>query len=47
MIRLAKLNGLLKYVKDEYRAKNGKEMAEMDAMEWGALPEGYPSTEEW
>ena len=27
----AKLEGLLQYVKDEYRAKNGKEM---DDMEW-------------
>jgi sentrin-specific protease 1 len=31
---MAKLEGLLKYVKDEYMAKNGKEMDEMDAMEW-------------
>ena len=31
----AKLEGLLQYVKDEYRAKNGKEM---DAMEWGLVP---------
>jgi len=30
----AKLEGLLQYVKDEYRVKNGKEMDEMDAMEW-------------
>ena len=28
------LEGLLQYVKDEYRVKNGKEMDEMDAMEW-------------
>jgi sentrin-specific protease 1 len=35
---MAKLNGLLQYVKDEYRAKNGKEMAEMDAMEWKLVP---------
>ena len=31
----AKLEGLLQYVTDEYRAKNGKEM---DAMEWGLVP---------
>ncbi len=31
----AKLEGLLQYVKDEYRAKNGKEM---DAMEWELVP---------
>ena len=31
----AKLEGLLQYVKDKYRAKNGKEM---DAMEWGLVP---------
>ena len=35
---MAKLNGLLQYVKDEYRAKNGNEMAEMDAMEWKLVP---------
>jgi len=32
---MAKLEGLLQYVKDEYRAKNGKEM---DAMEWELVP---------
>ena len=32
---MAKLERLLEYVKDEYRAKNGKEM---DAMEWGLVP---------
>ena len=31
----AKLEGLLQYVKDEYRAKNGKET---DAMEWELVP---------
>jgi sentrin-specific protease 1 len=31
---MAKLEGLLQYVKDEYWVKNGKEMDEMDAMEW-------------
>ena len=36
---MVKLNGLLQYVKDEYRAKNGKEMmAEMDALEWKLVP---------
>jgi hypothetical protein len=30
----AKMEGLLQYVKDEYRVKNGKEMDEMDAIEW-------------
>jgi sentrin-specific protease 1 len=32
---MAKLERLLEYVKDEYRAKNGKEM---DAMEWELVP---------
>jgi sentrin-specific protease 1 len=31
---VTKLEGLLQYVKDEYWVKNGKEMDEMDAMEW-------------
>jgi sentrin-specific protease 1 len=30
----AKMEGLLQYVKDKYRVKNGKEMDEMDAIEW-------------
>ena len=38
------LEGLLQYVKDEYRVKNGKEMDEMDAMEWswGCLARWIP-----
>ena len=35
---MAKLEGLLQYVKDEYWVKNGKEMDEMDAMEWELVP---------